>query len=84
MFFFRVRDKVLYQYKSKGKGKRKEALHHHDVLGSGGTAPHILTLILDGGEWSASCPSCFTPREQPLVPTGQEAGWAPEPVWTRC
>jgi hypothetical protein len=21
----------------------------------------FLTLVLDGGEWSASCPSCFTP-----------------------
>jgi hypothetical protein len=25
---------------------------------------HSLTLPLDGGEWSASCPSCFTPRER--------------------
>jgi hypothetical protein len=29
-------------------------------------------LALDGGEWSASLPSCFTPREK-----------APEPVWTQ-
>jgi len=24
----------------------------------------FLTLALDGGEQSASCPSCFTPRER--------------------
>jgi len=24
----------------------------------------ILTPTLDGGEWSASCPSCFTPQER--------------------
>jgi hypothetical protein len=39
-----------------------------------------LTSALDGGEWSASRPG----RALPLsVPTGQEAGWAPEPVWTQ-
>jgi len=31
-----------------------------------------LTTTLDGGEWSAS-------MKEPLVPIGQEAGWAPEP-----
>jgi hypothetical protein len=25
---------------------------------------HSLTLALNGGEWSASCPGCFTPRER--------------------
>jgi hypothetical protein len=25
---------------------------------------HSLTLALDGGEWSASCPGHFTPRER--------------------
>jgi len=24
-----------------------------------------LTSALGGGEWSASCPDCFTPRERP-------------------
>jgi hypothetical protein len=28
------------------------------------SSTHSLTLALDGGEWSASCPSCFTPRER--------------------
>jgi len=27
-------------------------------------------------------PATLTPRKSPLVPTGQEAGWAPELVWT--
>jgi hypothetical protein len=36
-----------------------------------------LTSALDGGEWSASRPG----RALPPVPTGWEAGWAPEPVW---
>jgi hypothetical protein len=42
------------------------------------------TSVLDGGEWSASHPGCALASEKgPPVPTGQEAGWAPEPVWTQ-
>jgi hypothetical protein len=42
------------------------------------------TSALDGGEWSASRPYCaLPPGEGPPVPIGQEAGWAPEPVWTQ-
>jgi hypothetical protein len=42
------------------------------------------TSALDGGEWSASRPGrVFTPGEGPPVPTGQEAGWASDPVWTQ-
>jgi hypothetical protein len=29
-----------------------------------------LTSALDGSEWSASRPGCFTPRKEPLLPTG--------------
>jgi len=50
--------------------------------GSGGIVP----LILDLGtrcEWSASRSGRFTPGKKPLVPVGQEAEWAPEPVRTR-
>jgi hypothetical protein len=32
---------------------------------SGGTAPPFLTSALDGGKWSASCPSHFIPKERP-------------------
>jgi hypothetical protein len=37
------------------------------------------TSALDGGEWSVSSPG----RALPPVPIVQEAGWAPEPVWTQ-
>jgi hypothetical protein len=39
----------------------------------------FLTSALDGGEWSAS----GSGRALPPVPIVQEAGWAPEPVWTQ-
>jgi hypothetical protein len=29
-------------------------------MGSEGIAPSFLNLLLDGGEWSALCPRCFT------------------------
>jgi hypothetical protein len=44
----------------------------------------FLTSAVDGGEWSASSPSHAIPLGKgPSVPIGQEAGWAPEPVWTQ-
>jgi hypothetical protein len=64
--------------KVKGKGK---APCHEGKLGSGDIAPCSLTSALDRGEGSASCPSCFTPGKEPLVPIGEEAGWAPELFW---
>jgi hypothetical protein len=42
----------------------------HEDMGSGGIAPPFLTLALDRGEWSASCPCHFTPRERAPVPIG--------------
>jgi hypothetical protein len=42
-------------------------LYHEDIWPSGGIAPR---------------PGRFTPGKLPPVPTGQEAGWAPEPLWT--
>jgi hypothetical protein len=44
----------------------------------------FLTSALEGGEWSASRPGrALPPGKEPPVPTVQEAGWAPEPVWTQ-
>jgi hypothetical protein len=44
----------------------------------------FLTSALDGGECLASCPGrALCPGKGPLVPTGQEAGWASELVWTQ-
>jgi hypothetical protein len=40
-----------------------QAPRHEDIWGSGGIAPPYFTSILDGGEWSASRPFRFTPRE---------------------
>jgi hypothetical protein len=42
------------------------------------------TSALDGGQWSASCPGrVLALGKGSLVPTVQEAGWAPELVWTQ-
>jgi hypothetical protein len=42
------------------------------------------TSALHGGEWSGSRPGrAWAPRKGPPVPIVQEAGWAPEPVWTQ-
>jgi hypothetical protein len=44
----------------------------------------FLTSALEGGEWSASRPGrALPPGKGPPVPTEQEAGWAPETVWTQ-
>ena len=40
-----------------------------------------MTSALEGGEGSASRPGRFTPGED-AVPTVQETGWTPGPVWT--
>jgi hypothetical protein len=49
--------------KGKGKGKAIPVLfltEHHTMKTYWGNG-------VDGGEWSASCPGLFTPREEPLV-----------------
>jgi hypothetical protein len=44
----------------------------------------FLTSALEGSEWSASRPGrALPPGKEPPVPMVQEAGWAPEPVWTQ-
>jgi hypothetical protein len=51
--------------------------------GSGGIAPLILWpqhLMEVSGQFHA--PATLPPEKEPLVPTEQEAGWAPESVWT--
>jgi hypothetical protein len=43
-----------------------------------------MTSALDKGEWSALRPGRALPAGKgPPVPIEQEAGWAPEPVWTK-
>jgi hypothetical protein len=44
----------------------------------------ILDLSITWGEWSVSRTSrALHPRKWAPVPIVQEAGWAPEPVWTQ-
>jgi hypothetical protein len=57
-----------------------------EALGGGSMYNSYLftTSALDGGEWSALRPDRALPVGKGLpVPIGQEAGWAPEPVWTQ-
>jgi hypothetical protein len=42
----------------------------------------VLDLGTKGGEGSASRPGPHSTPGKDQVPTVQEAGWAPEPVWT--
>jgi hypothetical protein len=43
--------------------------------GTGGIDPRILTPALDGGEWTASRPGRFTPRENsPWYPLDRRLG----------
>jgi hypothetical protein len=49
---------------------------HESILGEWRySSTHSLTSALDGGEWSASCPGCFTPRERAPC-THWIGGWA--------
>jgi hypothetical protein len=55
-----------------------------------GSAPPFLTLALDGGEWSVSCPGHFIPREGAWCPSDRRLGgpyswsghYAPAQNWT--
>jgi hypothetical protein len=55
------------------------------ALGERRYSPYsFLTSAVEGGEWSASRPGrALPPGKEPPVPTVQEAGWVPEPVWTQ-
>jgi hypothetical protein len=59
-----------------------QIVNHEDIRESGSIDPPFLTLILDGGEWSASRHGRFIPMEGAPVPTRQEAGWGPELILT--
>jgi hypothetical protein len=47
-----------------------------------GLAPPFFTSAPDGGEWSASSPGRFIPKERDPSTHWTEAEWAPQPVWT--
>jgi hypothetical protein len=68
--------------------KKAKAVPLHAMKALGGGEEHssysYSTSALDGGEWSASRPGrALAPEKGPLVPIVQEAGWAPEAVWTQ-
>jgi hypothetical protein len=59
-------------------------LHAMEAHGGEEVSYSFLTSALNGGEWSAPRPGRALPRgKEPPVSIVQEAGWAPEPVWTQ-
>jgi hypothetical protein len=69
------------------KYKAKLKLSHHTPqkrLRERRYSPYSSTSALDGGKLSASHPArALAKGKGPPVPIVQEAGWAPEPVWTQ-
>jgi hypothetical protein len=65
--------------------KSSPATRHGSAWGERSYSSYSFTTsALDGGEWSASRPGrALAPGKGPPVPIGQEAGFAPEPVWTQ-
>jgi hypothetical protein len=72
---------LLYNVKSKAVPSRSIEVPLGDRRYS---SCSFLTSALEGGEWSASRPGrALPPDKEPPVPILEEAGWAPEPVWTK-
>ena len=67
--------------KGKGKGKVNPRTGYESPEGEKCSSTLSLTSALGGSGWSAPRPGRFTPGNAP-VPTVQQAGWAPGPVWT--
>jgi hypothetical protein len=75
-------DSRTYRYFIDLKAKAVPIHAVEALWGKGSSSYSFLTLALDGSEWSASRPSrALPPGKGPPVPTVQEAGWAPQPVW---
>jgi hypothetical protein len=75
-------------YYSSNKGKKGKLVPLRSIEAHLGDRRYsscsFLTSALEGGEWSASRPGrALPPGKEPPVPSVQEAGWAPEPVWTQ-
>jgi hypothetical protein len=69
--------------KGKGKGKLHPRTGHEGPEGEQKYNSTLsLTSAVDSGGWSTPRPGRFTPAERDAVPTVQEAGCAPGPVWT--
>lgn len=65
-----------------GPSKAKfDPVHCTRTWKSDGVTPLTFNQALDGFERSAVLPGQFNPGESDPMPTEQEAGWNPEPVW---
>jgi hypothetical protein len=76
------------QIKNEGCLPRNSAIPQHTYGGAEGermfSSYSLTSLALDGVKWSVSLPGrTLAPGKGPPVPIVQEAGWAPEPVWTQ-
>jgi hypothetical protein len=60
-----------------------EARRYAGLWGSGRMAPLFLTFVLNGGQWSASRPGRFAPKEDPGI--HWIGGWvAPTKTYITC
>jgi hypothetical protein len=57
------------------------APRHENLWGNEGAVPLFLTSVLAGGG-QLHAPATLPPGKEPPVPTVQEAGRAPVPVWS--
>jgi hypothetical protein len=75
----------LFKFYLYSKRKSGPSTRHGGAWGERRYSSYSFTTsALDGGEWSESRPGRPLPPEKgPPVPIVQEAGWAPEPVWTQ-
>jgi hypothetical protein len=80
-------DYQLLKMKLHGGVKKSKQSHNTSMEAQGErkySSYSFTTPAVDEGEWSASRPDRALPPEKgPPVSIGQEAGWAPEPVWTQ-
>jgi hypothetical protein len=80
-----ITSSIIQQMLLKGKGKAVP-LHALEALGGrGGIAPtHSRPRHYMGVSGQSHAPAALLPPGKgPAVPIVQEAGWAPEPVWTQ-
>jgi hypothetical protein len=77
-------------HKTARNNTKAKAVPLHAMKALGGEEVQLLLILdlgttLDGAEWSESYPShALASGKGPLVPSVQEAGFAPEPLWTEA
>jgi hypothetical protein len=71
---------IVLSIKCKSKDKSFPSAYSEAVRESGGTAPHILSLPLDGGS-HCNAQATLPMGKVPLVPTEEEARRATELMW---